>query len=704
MRDSTGETKYSYNIDGSLKSVIYPDNKKISYDYDMQGAIIAINDILGNKTIYSYSKSNAKLESSEFISSITNEHQVEKYFYDKYGRIYYKLMPNNSKTIYEYNDLNGLKKLTHFVTDKQTLSYSFTYYKDLNIASRIRTGELGTNSIANETYKYDNLNNLLSYFCSGNLCPKDQNKNTIISEEYTFDGLNNISTAKAVFSDAQTSLTTYHYLNKDPIRLSGYSIISSKLNKNYTIDYDNEGNVIKDGDGNLFSYSPFNRMEKFISNGKETEYFYNGSGALVGQKTAISNEESRFYYNGSRVINEISNGNLISYFQVSGRIIGKKIDGKNFQLFLTDQAHSVIRILEGNTLLDIKLAYTPYGQSSDVSEKSNPLKLSNIGFNGERTDSKTGFQFLGQGYRAYNPGLGRFMQYDVNSPFGKGGINGYIFAENNPIMKFDSTGESAASYAVMGVGILLSIIGIVASVVSFGGTLSLTAVGGTLTTSATTTQIALATTSLVTGVASGATGIASAIYEHKAEMALEAGDKSAAENYANTASAFGWASLALGIVSAVSGIASSFNDIPKRYGKIGNRLNNEKLAYFLEHDNTDNYVPKIYRNQDIYDKVRDLQNIAGTPFRGKTFDAQSILYYMRAFTLGTDEEVGEYSAVAFFKASKIDQAKHIKSSGFQQSDPLYNKFMEIFDKSHTFDEYYDFYMEALTKVKNGIEL
>ncbi|KAB8037737.1 hypothetical protein GCL60_11225 [Silvanigrella paludirubra] len=67
----------------------------------------------------------------------------------------------------------------------------------------------------------------------------------------------------------------------------------------------------------------------------------------------------------------------------------------------------------------------------------------------------------------------------------------------------------------------------------------------------------------------------------------------------------------------------------------------------------------------FYDKVSKLQDIADTPFRGKTFDAQRILYYMRAYTIGTDEEVGEYSAVAFFKASKIDQAKHIKSSGLQ---------------------------------------
>jgi len=48
-------------------------------------------------------------------------------------------------------------------------------------------------------------------------------------------------------------------------------------------------------------------------------------------------------------------------------------------------------------------------------------------------------------------------------------------------------------------------------------------------------------------VASGATGIASSVYSHKAEMALEAGDKSAAEKPNKYSKCICWASLVLGI-------------------------------------------------------------------------------------------------------------------------------------------------------------
>ncbi|WP_161998269.1 hypothetical protein, partial [Silvanigrella paludirubra] len=60
---------------------------------------------------------------------------------------------------------------------------------------------------------------------------------------------------------------------------------------------------------------------------------------------------------------------------------------------------------------------------------------------------------------------------------------------------------------------------------------------------------------------------ASSVYQNKAELALESGDKNKAAEYANTASALGWASLALGIVSFVSGIAVTYTGQQKlEYG------------------------------------------------------------------------------------------------------------------------------------------
>lgn len=63
------------------------------------------------------------------------------------------------------------------------------------------------------------------------------------------------------------------------------------------------------------------------------------------------------------------------------------------------------------------------------------------GFNGERQDPFCESTHLGNGYRAYNPVLMRFMGPDTISPFGMGGINGYAYCVNDPINHADPTGH-----------------------------------------------------------------------------------------------------------------------------------------------------------------------------------------------------------------------------------------------------------------------
>jgi RHS repeat-associated protein len=82
------------------------------------------------------------------------------------------------------------------------------------------------------------------------------------------------------------------------------------------------------------------------------------------------------------------------------------------------------------------LAYSPYGQQSSRQEV-----MTHLGFNGELREAKTDWYFLGKGYRVYNPLLMRFHSYDKFSPFGKGGLNGYVYCGSEPVMRADPNGE-----------------------------------------------------------------------------------------------------------------------------------------------------------------------------------------------------------------------------------------------------------------------
>jgi RHS repeat-associated protein len=334
--------------------------------------------------------------------------------------------------------------------------------------------------------------------------------------------------------------------------LERYSNTNPALGKleSATIQYDLDGNIVRDDEGNTLSYNAFNRLVSFQKNAQTTEYFYNGQGTLVSQKNPGNSQELKFYYSGNILVNE-KQGNIVnSYFNSNGKISGKFTTGNTEQYYLTDQANSVIRIMEGKKLLANNYVYTPYGIQTDLnvtlvsssgSTGDSSIIKTSIGFDGQRTDSQTGYQVLGKGYRAYNPVLHRFMQYDSFSPFGKGGINGYTFAENNPIMNFDPTGESAALNIGLAVG--FTIIGIIGSIFTFGAAAGAVSVG-------------LAAASTVLGAASGATGIAGAVYGKYAEDAAKSGNKDAAASYAKTASDLGWASLGLGLAAVAADIGS----------------------------------------------------------------------------------------------------------------------------------------------------
>lgn len=64
-----------------------------------------------------------------------------------------------------------------------------------------------------------------------------------------------------------------------------------------------------------------------------------------------------------------------------------------------------------------------------------------LAFTGQFLDMKSGCYLLGNGYRAYSPQRMRFNQPDEASPFGRGGVNAYMYCQGDPINRIDPTGR-----------------------------------------------------------------------------------------------------------------------------------------------------------------------------------------------------------------------------------------------------------------------
>lgn len=103
-------------------------------------------------------------------------------------------------------------------------------------------------------------------------------------------------------------------------------------------------------------------------------------------------------------------------------------------LLAIDSKNSVLVEVAGGMLNSI--AYSVYGYQYGRLEISGRL-----GFNGELREGRLGWYLLGNGYRAYNPVLMRFHSPDNLSPFGKGGLNAYMYCVGDPVNFSDPSGH-----------------------------------------------------------------------------------------------------------------------------------------------------------------------------------------------------------------------------------------------------------------------
>jgi len=90
-------------------------------------------------------------------------------------------------------------------------------------------------------------------------------------------------------------------------------------------------------------------------------------------------------------------------------------------------------------------AYTAYGLGAQAIGS-----MSLLAFTGHYQEIFTASYLFGNGYRAYQPDLMRFLSPDSLSPFGKGGINAYAYCACDPVNYKDASGRSKSLIARFG--------------------------------------------------------------------------------------------------------------------------------------------------------------------------------------------------------------------------------------------------------------
>ncbi|MCY4330268.1 MAG: hypothetical protein OXC48_09375, partial [Endozoicomonadaceae bacterium] len=459
--DVTGTKTYFYSDDGLIKQLIHIGKNsysdyKLQWKYDNNRRILSTTDISGNKTNIQYDWLGRIARINYQSYKKNNIKMLFVPVYDNFSRIQHINYGSGMYRTFHY-DAWGHQDQIIDTQRKQLISvWSMTHDINGNI---IRLSQMAEkNQFAILHYQYDILDNLISMQCQGSpglpLCPHDtsligselKQAPVIIRQNYTFTPLNRLAVIQETLQSIQQKQTinkviNYHYTDtRVPLRLQQ---ITTAWNQNrpalQNFAYDAAGNMIVDGQNNHIIYNALNEVTRVISStGKLSDYTYDGSGKEVMEKS--TDNFSYLFYCGNTLVNE----KIISSEQGT-HIIGylgmaKTTDGVISEYYQSSYKGDIIGVFRknhnGQYRFKQRNIYSPYGMVWHKKSKTLPLYQQTLqGFNGERTDPATGWQFLGNGNRTYNPAQHYFLSEDAAG-------DGYAFGSNNPVMSTDPSGNS----------------------------------------------------------------------------------------------------------------------------------------------------------------------------------------------------------------------------------------------------------------------
>jgi RHS repeat-associated protein len=432
MSDRTGTTTYRYDeTTSALKGIDKPNGSGVEYGYDLMGRMKTLSEWTGvgkprYTTTYDYDGfSNLKsvLDPAGGLTTMK---------YDVVNRLEERSLPNGVKSVYEYDDFDRIKKITHTNTVTNQILSSVTYEREgIGEPTKI-TREDGTYV----RLKYDESLRVEkeSYYDAGNVLVEE------IS--YTYDGA-----GKRTSKSDRFGSENYNY--KAGFQLDSISGASSE---NY--DYDTNGRLTlieRDGQTIDLEHDAGDRLTTVENEttGKTTQYTYDGSGNRV---RAIEGTDVRQFLvapamgrglESSEAIGDVD-GNLVSnYIYADGHTPFMMLDAQgNPVYYLTDAIGTVIGLsdMTGQEVADFR--YDAFGNSRGAtgSAANSGSAKGDFRFQGQWLESESGIYYFRA--RDYDAQTGTFISRDAvdiieSEPES---MNPYQFVYNNPHVYSDPTG------------------------------------------------------------------------------------------------------------------------------------------------------------------------------------------------------------------------------------------------------------------------
>ena len=330
---------------------------------------------------------------------------------------------------YEYDENWQLTKCTEKEENKGTTTYSYKYDSAGNRTAyeKVSKGE----TVEKYSYKYNDSNQLISKTEKTDWRPWKHVKTTY---EYNEDG-NLISE-----SSGKKDTKTYEYTVENHLKAvtTSNEVLMAALydgdgNRLFTLDYVEDGKDSQKG-------------QVLIPESAKTE---NGDSPAEQLADLVPKKNQEEYYSITQYVNDINRENTevlmelktdgtanAAYTYGYSRNSRDTSDGTSYYLY--DGRGSVSGLTAADGVTTNSYQYDPYGNTIF----GTPVSINYYGYNGESTNTNTGYQYLRARY--YNPVNGNFTTEDTNTGTTENPLtrNRYGYVNNNPLNYEDPTGHS----------------------------------------------------------------------------------------------------------------------------------------------------------------------------------------------------------------------------------------------------------------------
>ena len=467
--DSSGETlRYRYdslNRLAGLRRSGFNNTLNTSYQYDDCGRLdtysYQIANLFSGSDTYEYRATSDSTGAAGAVSKITfAPGDTVEYTYDALHRLNNRRLGGSIKESYNYaTSYDGSTPLSTTMVDAKAI-------RDLNSNDAIlhrweyaydRAGNIvtETDSTSNQstTYTYDNQNQLT----------KAVTPSTTYT--YSYDQAGNLQTAKI-----GNTTHTYTYGN------SGWKDLLTAYD-GHAITYDAIGNPLSYYNGDTYTFSWVGGRQLRTANhyNYTTTFSYDADGYRTRKAFSTGGHIDYYWDNGVLLgearytIFNIATNYIQYHYDENGSPVGFTNNGTDFYYAKNLQGDivAIYQKLNNNgtvsTSCVARYDYDPWGKCTvKTADGRVDILLVSVGhinpfrFKGYYYDTETKFYYLQNRY--YDPAIGRFINADVLASSGQGfiGCNMFAYCGNNPVNRYDPTGDLWVHVAVFAAGAFIS--------------------------------------------------------------------------------------------------------------------------------------------------------------------------------------------------------------------------------------------------------